>query len=201
MRRGVLVALIIVVTGIAAGTLWYLGDHLSSERGRVMTIGDAAIGGPFSLTDQYGHTRTDRDFAGRYMLVYFGYTNCPDICPTTLSVIADAMEKLGGAAQQVVPIFITVDPARDTPRALKNYLAAFGPEFVGLTGSQSSIAAVAKEYHVYYRAHKAAKNGSYAVDHSNVIYLMGPDGKFIANYDETLGPDGLAKAIARHIGV
>ena len=200
MPRSALVALIILVTGIAAGALWYVGDQLASDRVSVTSIGDAKIGGVFSLTDQFGHTRTDKDFIGHYMLVYFGYTNCPDICPTTLSVMADAMEKLGGAAHQVVPIFVTIDPARDTPRVLKSYLAAFGPEFVGLTGSPSSIAAVAKEYHVYYKAQKPTKNGSYAVNHSNVIYLMGPEGKFIANYDETLGPDKLAAAIARHIG-
>ena len=200
MPRRAFVALIILVTGIAAGTLWYIGDQIASDRGSVTRIGHASVGGPFSLTDQYGHTRTDKDFIGHYMLVYFGYTNCPDVCPTTLSVMADAMEKLGGAAHEVVPVFITVDPARDTPRMLKSYLAAFGPEFVGLTGSPGSIAAVAKEYHVYYRVQKRGKNGSYAVNHSNVIYLMGPGGKFIANYDETLGPDKLAAAIARHIG-
>ena len=200
MPRSALVALIILVTAIAAGTLWYVGDQLASSQDSVTRIGNAKVGGPFSLTDQYGHIRTDKDFIGHYMLVYFGYTNCPDVCPTTLSVMADAMEKLGGAAHQVVPIFVTVDPARDTPRVLKSFLASFGPEFVGLTGSPSSIAAVAKEYHVYYRAQKPAKNGNYAVNHSNVIYLMGPEGKFITNYDETLGPDKLAAAIARHIG-
>jgi protein SCO1/2 len=200
MSRSALVALIVLVTGIAAGTLWYVGDQIASDRVSVTSIGHARVGGPFSLTDQNGHTRTDKDFIGHYMLVYFGYTNCPDVCPTTLSVMADAMEKLGGAAHQVVPIFITVDPARDTPRVLKSYLAAFGPEFVGLTGSPSSIAAVAKEYHVYYRVQNATKSGSYAVNHSNVIYLMSPEGKFIANYDETLGPDKLAAAIAHHIG-
>jgi protein SCO1/2 len=200
MPRRALVALIILVTGIAAGTLWYVGDQLASDRLSVTSIGDAKVGGPFSLTDQYGHRRTDKDFIGHYMLVYFGYTNCPDICPTTLSVMADAMERLGGAAHQVVPIFVTVDPGRDTPRVLKSYLAAFGPEFVGLTGPTGSIAAMAKEYHVYYKAQKPTKNGSYAVNHSNVIYLMGPEGKFIANYDETLGPNKLAAAIKRHIG-
>lgn len=199
MRRSALLVLAVLFTGIAAGTLWYLGDHSASRLGTVATIGDPAIGGPFALTDQYGRRRSDKDFAGHYMLVYFGYTNCPDICPTTLSVIADAMEKLGGAAQQVVPVFITVDPVRDTPTVLKNYLSAFGPEFVGLTGSARSIAEVAKEYHAYYRAHKPGKNGMYAVDHSNVIYLMGPQGKFIANYDETWGPDKLAAAIAKRI--
>ncbi len=193
-----LIPYIALLAALIAGLLWHLGNQ-PARFGQTVQSGAATIGGPFSLTDQYGHTRNNRDFAGRYMLVYFGYTNCPDVCPTTLSVIADAMDKLaGGVRKQVVPIFITVDPDRDTPDVLKNYLSAFGPEFVGLTGSKPSIALAAKEYHAYFKRHKPV-NGIYAVDHSNVIYLMGPDGKFIANYDETLGPDGLAKALAKQI--
>lgn len=183
---------LVVLAAVAGGLLWHAGD-LTNRQGQTVE-GTATVGGPFVLTDQYGHRRSDKDFRGRYMLVYFGYTNCPDVCPTTLSVMADAMDKLEGAARQVVPIFITVDPARDTPKVLKDYLSAFGPEFVGLTGSTSRIAAVAKEYRVYVKAHPP-ENGGYAVDHSNTIYMMGMDGNFIANFDETLGPDGLAKAI------
>jgi protein SCO1/2 len=185
------------IAAVLAGLLWHMGD-LPMQPGRIVHTGQATIGGPFSLIDQYGHTRSDKDFAGRYMLVYFGYTNCPDVCPTTLSVIAEALKKLGKASKKIVPIFITVDPARDTPDALKTYMAAFGPEFVGLTGPDASIALAAKEYHVYYKRHKPV-NGMYAVDHSNAIYLMGPDGAFVANYDETLGPDGLAKALRKQV--
>ncbi len=154
--RLTLIAIIIVATAIVAGLVWYLGD-IAPRMGQTIHTGEAAIGGPFSLTDQYGHTRSDKDFAGRYMLIYFGYTNCPDVCPTTLSVIADAMDKLGGDAKKVVPIFITVDPARDTPKALKSYMAAFGPEFIGLTGPMPSIKLVTKEYRVYFKAHKAGE--------------------------------------------
>lgn len=195
--RLTLIAIIVVATATVAGLIWYLGDT-APRMGQTIHTGEAAIGGPFSLIDQYGHTRNDKDFAGRYMLIYFGYTNCPDVCPTTLSVIADAMDKLGDDAKKVVPIFITVDPARDTPKALKSYMAAFGPEFVGLTGPMPSIKLVTKEYRVYFKAHKPV-NGMYAVDHSNTIYLMGPDGHFIANYVETMGPDKLAAALKQQI--
>lgn len=190
-----LVPYVALLTAVAAGLLWHMGDD-HAGLGKVVESGQASVGGPFSLTDQYGHKKSDRDFAGRYLLIYFGYTNCPDVCPTTLSVIADAMDKIGNAGKAVVPIFITVDPERDTPDVLKNYLSAFGPEFIGLTGPMANIAAAAKAYHVFFKKHDAV-NGIYAIDHSNVIYLMGPDGHFIANYSETLGPDELASAIEK----
>lgn len=187
---------LVALAAMAGGLVWHAGD-LTNRQGRAVE-GTASVGGPFDLTDQYGRRRSDKDFRGRYLLVYFGYTNCPDVCPTTLSVMADVMDKLEGASRQVVPIFITVDPARDTPKVLKDYLSAFGPDFVGLTGSAPSIAAVAKEYRVYVKAH-TPENGGYAVDHSNTIYMMGTDGNFIANFDETLGPDGLAAAIVKRM--
>jgi len=192
-----LVPYAVLLAAVAAGLLWQMGNNRPGV-GQVVETGQAAVGGPFSLTDQYGHKKTDRDFAGRYLLIYFGYTNCPDVCPTTLSVIADAMDKIGNAGKAVVPIFITVDPDRDTPDVLKNYLSSFGPQFIGLTGPMANIAAVAKSYRVTFKKHDAV-NGIYTVDHSNVIYLMGPDGHFIANYDETLGPDGLAVAIEKQL--
>ena len=198
MRRPVaLIPYIAMLAAFAAGILWHLGEGLPGM-GQVVATGQVSIGGPFSLIDQNGHTLSDKDFSGRYMLIYFGYTNCPDVCPTTLSVMAAAMDRLGKTSKEIVPIFITVDPARDTPRVLKNYMDAFGPEFVGLTGPDASIALVAREYHVYYKKHKPV-NGLYAVDHSNSIYLMGPDGNFIANYDETLGPKGLAEALRKQV--
>jgi len=198
MRRWALLLTAIVVAGTLAAVLWHLGDQSQQGPGPVTSSGEAAVGGPFVLTDQYGRTRTDTEFSGHFMLIYFGYTNCPDVCPTTLSVIADAMDKLKGAAQQITPVFITVDPARDTPAVLKDYLAAFGPEFVGLTGTQAQIEQVAKEYKVYTRSHSGA-GGTYTVDHSNVIYLIGPGGKFVADYDETVGPEKLAADILKQM--
>ncbi|MBU6298020.1 MAG: SCO family protein [Alphaproteobacteria bacterium] len=180
---------------VAGGFLWHEGDIAAV---RIQTQGVAAIGGPFLLTDQYGVSRKSADFRGRFMLVYFGYTYCPDVCPTTLAVIADALGKLGKSADRVAPIFITVDPERDTPGVLKAYLKSFDPRFIGLTGSPKAIAKAAWEYHVYYRKRPLA-GGGYSLDHSSQIYLMGPDGKFIANYDETLGPDGLAAALRKYL--
>jgi protein SCO1/2 len=128
---GLLLAVLLLGAG---GFLWLSGD------GGGKAIG---IGGPFTLEDGSGRTVTDRDFRGKYMLVYFGYTFCPDVCPTTLTAVADAMDKLGPDAAKVRPVFITVDPARDTPAVVKKYIAAFGPEITGLTGTPEEIARVA----------------------------------------------------------
>ena len=192
-----LIPYLIAAALIAAGLLWHAGDTLSGTS-RVVSQGNALIGGPFTLIDQDGKVRRAADFRGRFMLVYFGYSYCPDICPTTLAVMADALEKLGPKAGRVAPIFITIDPGRDTPSVLKAYLKGFGPRFVGLTGDTKTIAAAAQAYRVYYRK-RPLKGGGYAMDHSSQIYLMGPDGKFIAYYDETLGPDGLAAALKNQL--
>ena len=175
--------------------IWAI-ERAGSRRERIQAT--PPIGGPFTLTDQNGNAVRDADFRGRYMLVYFGYTYCPDVCPTTLAVMADALDKLGPQAAKVVPIFITVDPARDSPKVLKDYLAAFGPRFVGLTGPLASVQAAAGEYHVFFRKH-AEPGGAYSVDHSSTIYLMGPNGRFITYYDETAGPDGIAKDLEKRL--
>ncbi len=182
---------------VVAGGMGYAAAELLSPS-RVVTIGAPAIGGPFALLDQNGETRTDRDFRGRWMLIYFGYTNCPDVCPTSVALMSEVMERLGGRAARIVPIFITVDPDRDTPQVLKEYLLSFGPKFVGLTGPTSHIASVASEYRVY-SARRTLKGGGYAVDHSNVIYLMDPAGKFAANYDNSQGPDAIADDLKKRL--
>jgi len=192
-----LIPYLIAALAVGAGLLWHAGDSLSATN-LAVSQGEALVGGPFRLIDQDGKERRAADFHGRFMLVYFGYTNCPDICPTTLAVMTDALDKLGPKAGQVAPIFVTVDPERDTPKILKAYLKAFGPRFIGLTGDPKEIAAAARAYRVYYK--RAPLNGGgYAMDHSSHIYLMGPDGKFIANYDETLGPEGLAEALRKQL--
>jgi protein SCO1 len=160
--------------------------------------GRAVVGGPFTLTDQDGHTRTDRDFRGRWMIVYFGYTYCPDICPTTLQDIEDALRRLGPRAHAIVPLFITLDPARDKPAVLRKYLAAFGAQFVGLTGTPGQIASVAHAYHVYYAKHPLPGSG-YSVDHASVIYLMAPDGQFASLLDDQQHATGLEKDLASHL--
>jgi len=169
---------------------------------RVATTGTALIGGPFTLIGHDGKPVTDQAFRGKYMLVFFGYTYCPDVCPTTLAVESEALGKLGARADRVVPIFITVDPKRDTPQKLKPYLASFGPSFVGLTGSDAEIAKAAQGYRVYYQAHIDGRTQSpegYSVDHTGNIYLMGPDGRFVSYYSPGILPDELAADLMRKV--
>ncbi len=161
----------------------------------------AAIGGPFTLTDGAGKAVTDRSFRGKYMLVYFGYTFCPDVCPTTLTQVADALDKLGARADQVQPLFITVDPARDTAPVVGQYAAAFGPRLDGLTGTAEQVAAVAKEYRVYYAPHRTGPNpGDYTMDHSSILYVMDPQGRFdgIIRADEDA--DAMAADLSKLVG-
>src|SRR5262249_5484407 len=146
--------------------------------------GTRKIGGPFTLTNQAGKTVSDRNFLGKYLLIYFGYTYCPDVCPTGLQSIAHAMDQLKGDAGTVQPLYITIDPARDTPAKLKEYIVSFHPKIVGLTGSPDQIAAVAKAYQVYYAKGEKVDEKDYLMDHSSLIYLMGPDGKFIATFPD-----------------
>jgi protein SCO1 len=164
---GLVMAVVILGTG---GFVWL-------SRGGTASL----VGGPFTLEDGSGKQVADRDFRGKYMLVYFGYTFCPDVCPTTLNEVADALDHLGSKAEQLQPIFITVDPKRDTPAVIRQYVAAFTPRLIGLTGSDEQIAKVAQEYRVYYAEHRTGPGpNDYTMDHSSVLYLMGPDGRFIA---------------------
>ncbi|HUO90648.1 MAG TPA: SCO family protein [Rhizomicrobium sp.] len=193
MRRlpYVLMPVLLLIALVLGVYLWRASDALPGL-GRVVGSGTPAIGAPFTLIDQDGHRRSSADFAGRYMLIYFGYAQCPDVCPTTLALMGDALAKLGPGAERVVPIFITIDPERDTPAKLKPYMASFGPRFVGLTGDLATISKVAAAYRVYFRKHPLP-GGNYGLDHSSVIYLMGPDGRFVAYWDDTaIGPDQLA---------
>jgi protein SCO1 len=178
---------------VAAGALWHLGDLRAQNGVQSLPTGETVtLGGPFALTDQNGMLRTEKDYRGKFMLVFFGYTYCPDVCPTTLAVMTAALEKMGARADKIAPVFITVDPKRDTPDKLKSYLASFGPRIIGLTGSPKDIAAVAKEYRVYYKEHPAENGDDYTVDHSGVVYLMDPNGAFTANYSLETSPDAMA---------
>jgi len=159
----------------------------------------ALVGGPFALTDQDGKRRTDAEFRGKHMLVFFGFTNCPDFCPTALYTITQAMEKLGAKADGVVPVFITVDPERDTPAALKNYAQNFDKRVVMLTGTPAEIAAAAKAYRVFYAKRPQEKAGEYTMDHSVYIYLMDPAGKFVTHFRHAVSPDDLAEALKKRL--
>jgi protein SCO1/2 len=152
-----------------------------------------AAGGPFALTDGSGATVTDQTFRGKWELVFFGYTYCPDLCPTTLSTIADALTELGPLASEIQPLFITIDPQRDMPDVVGAYVKNFDPRIVGLTGSAEAIAAVAAEYKVYYAVHKTGDGpNDYLMDHSGFVYLMSPEGTFA----RVLSGDTSGKAMA-----
>ena len=168
VMMGLLLAVLLIGAG---GFLWFGGSSNNPMR----------IGGPFTLEDGNGKQVTDKNFRGKYMLVYFGYTFCPDVCPTTLNAVAEAMDKLGPEASRIQTLFITVDPKRDTPAVVKHYAAAFGPGVEGLTGSPEEIAHVAQAYRVYYAEHRTGPGANdYSMDHSSVLYLMDPKGGFLA---------------------
>jgi protein SCO1/2 len=158
------------------------------------------IGGPFHLIDGKGHAVSDTDFRGKFMLVYFGYTHCPDACPTTLSDLASAIDKLPAADRaRLVPLFITVDPERDTPDMMGEYAQAFGPAMVGLTGSAEQIAQAEAEYHVYAKKHPL-KHSDYAMDHSSIVYVMGPDGSYRGVIPDNAKPVLMAEML-KNLGV
>ena len=177
---------------LIAGASYYFATSSHRET----STGAALVGGPFSLTDHTGRKVTDKDFLGKYMLVFFGYTYCPDVCPTELQVMSAALDSLGTKADAIQPIFISIDPARDTPEVLKQYVANFHPRLVGLTGSPGEIASVAKAYRVYYsKVEGSSGPDNYLMDHSTIIYLMDRQGKFLKHFTYSTDAAALAKAI------
>jgi cytochrome oxidase Cu insertion factor (SCO1/SenC/PrrC family) len=192
--RALLFGLSAALALCAALLVWRLNSTEYDAAG----LQPAAIGGPFTLIDQNGRERTDRDFRGKWMLVYFGYTYCPDVCPTTLQDMAVALRRLGPKARDFVPVFITLDPARDRPAVLKKYLAAFGPEFEGLTGTPQEIASVAQAYRVYFAKHPLP-GGGYSVDHASTIYLMDRNGQFLSTLDDQEGAGALERDLASRV--
>ncbi len=160
----------------------------------------APIGGPFTLTDQQGRQVTDADFRGKLMLVYFGYSYCPDVCPTTLNEVMRIYGALSPEQQaEIAPIFITVDPARDDVAQINQYVTSFSPALIGLTGSAQQIAAAERGYHVY--ARKSGSDPNYTMDHTSILYLMGKDGKFLRHFNGDAPAEeiaaGLKAALAR----
>ena len=164
-------------------------------------LAGAKIGGPFALTDQDGKPLTDTAFAGKYRIMYFGYTYCPDVCPTTAQTIGQAMRLLDkknpALSAKVVPVFVTVDPERDTPAVVKQFVRAFYPRFVGLTGSVAAIGTMKKEFGVFSSKGEKTSNGGYLVQHSNAAYLMDQDGKPLALLPTEQGATATADEIER----
>lgn len=200
-RKTLLLALLI---GLAAGVLSaVLLVTLPSGGGGAPTMqqsGKALIGGPFSLLDPTGKRVTEKDFAGKPMLVYFGFTHCPDVCPAGLQVIAAALDQLGDKAKDITPVFITVDPERDTPELIGKYVASFHKNIVGLSGSPEDIAAVTKAYRVYAKKVPDETNpGEYNVDHSSFMYLMDGNGEYMRHFPHSVDAKDLADALSKAI--
>ena len=195
-RRGLLVFLLglILVAGAFAIDYWWL-EGGSSE----VSLAGVSIGGPFVLVDQNGVLRHDSDFRGKLMLVYFGYTYCPDACPAALSTISAAMDKLGAAGDGVQPIFITIDPERDSVQQMKLYASNFAPRLEALTGSAEQVAAAARGYRVYYAKEKGSTPDDYVMDHSGFIYLMGRDGRYLGHFGPDITADQMAAAIKKQL--
>lgn len=193
---------LLIMAGFALGALAavLLTMPPSQQSGETAYTGKALVGGPFTLTDQSGKRVTEKDFQGKYMLVFFGFTHCPDICPSGLQVMSAALDKLGDKAKDVVPIFISLDPERDTPQKLAEYLKSFGDRFVGLTGSPEETAATAKAYRVFYQKVPDDKvAGEYTIDHAAIIYLMGKNGEFITHVPHTTSVDQVVSALAKFL--
>ena len=165
-----------------------------------IVTGKALIGGPFSLTDHTGKRVTEKDYAGKFMLVFFGYTSCPDICPAETQVISAALDQLGGKAEIVTPLFITVDPDRDDVKKIASYVSNFHERLVGLTGSPEDIRAVTKVYRVFYEKVKSdASSDEYEMDHSSAVYLMSPEGEYLTHFSYGVGVDEMAAGIAKFL--
>jgi cytochrome oxidase Cu insertion factor (SCO1/SenC/PrrC family) len=165
-------------------------DDLMYGRGRV--------GGPFTLTDQTGKQRSDTDFRGKLMIVYFGYTSCPDVCPTDLMAITQALDALGPAAEGVQPVFITIDPERDT-KLLADYVSAFHRSLVGLTGSPDEIRKVANSYKAFYVKVQDERSRDYSIDHAGVIYLIGRNGEYLGFMPPQTNPDRLTEVLRKNL--
>jgi protein SCO1 len=188
-RQRLLAGLAAVV--LAAGAAYIASGLTPALRSQPPSeaIPSGPIGGPFALTAANGQTLTDRDVRGKWLLVYFGYTNCPDICPTTLLEISETLKSLGPLAAEVQPLFITIDPQRDTAEAVGTFVEAFDDRIIGLTGTPAQIATVAKEFRVYYAKNAAstADGQSYFMDHTAFVYVMGPDGKYVTLFSPLQG--------------
>ncbi len=193
---------------IIAGAIflgWTIGPQHETATSQDAALDlDAPVGGPFTLIGVDGRPVSDTDFRGHYMLIVFGYTFCPDICPTSLLAVGRALDELDrtspGLSQQIVPLFVTLDPERDTPGQMKRYLGNFDPRIVGLSGDLEAIGRMATAYGVRFEKVEDESAGDYLLDHTTNIMFMGPDGAYLTHFSPLTPPPMLAKAIARYMG-
>lgn len=186
--------LVIIIIGLllAAGLAYTLSAAFQS--GPAATAG-VQVGGPFTLTDHTGAVRRAEDFRGKIVAIYFGYTHCPDACPTALSSLSEALDQLGPRANEVAVLFVTIDPARDTVALLKDYIGSFHSSVIGLTGTAEQVAQAAKGWRVYYR--KSGDGADYTMDHSSVIFIMGRDGRYLEHFTHSAPADQMAASLTR----
>jgi protein SCO1/2 len=195
---GVVAALVVVVAvGLGPRLMHWFGPPAVVGETTTTTTSAVAIGGAFELVNGDGETVTEQDFKGKWMLVYFGYTFCPDVCPTSLGTIAAALDSLDPeTVGQITPVFITVDPERDTPDVVGQYVSHFHPAMVGLTGSQEQIDAAVQVYRAYSKK-APQEEGPYLMDHSSVTYLMNPEGEFVRHFSHGVSPDDMAEGLRK----
>jgi protein SCO1/2 len=173
-----------------------LGTEMATpSAGGVQLPQGLVLGGPFALVDHTGKAVTEADFAGRFLLVYFGFTYCPDVCPTELGIVAAALDAMESQGERVTPVFVSIDPERDTPEAMADYVSRFHPRMVGLTGTPEQVAATARAYRVFYAKVSRPEMSEYLMDHSSFIYLVGPDGRVRALFRSNTAPEAIAEAV------
>lgn len=191
---GVLLGLVLAVIAVAA--MAYLAPAPRPQQ-ESSSAGEALIGGPFRLIDQHGREVTDQDYAGRFMLVFFGFTYCPDMCPMSLGVMSAALDDLSESERgRIAPLFITLDPERDGVEEMESYAALFHPELVALTGTREAVEEAAGAYRVYHARADDAE-GDYLIDHSVFTYLMGPDGRYVTHFGHDTDPADMAARLRR----
>jgi protein SCO1/2 len=196
MSRGYGLLLAVFILLLAIGGAFFGTLLITNKPAEVIATSSSAVGGPFTLMATDGKTVTDQTYRGKWLLIYFGYTFCPDACPTALTNIGVSLEKLGPEAANLEPLFITVDPKRDTREAMADYMKSFDSRIVGLTGTEQQIASVAQAYRVYYAPQKTGGD-DYLVDHSTGIYLMNPAGKFMRVFASDLSGDEMAEKLRK----
>lgn len=195
----ILFVTLIAIAAFGAIALGYAVVRTLTADSPQSSFGEALIGGPFTLVDGEGTTRTDEDFRGKLMLIYFGFTYCPDVCPTELQAMGQALDQLGPKGDAVQPILISIDPERDTPEVIGQYVESFHPRMIGLTGSPEQVAAAAKAYRVYYRKATVEGASEYLMDHSSIVYLMDRQGKFLTHFSHGTSPEDMAKGIEKFL--
>ena len=201
MTRACVLAPALLIVGCLATPLvaQSMSERSAAELMDVVMWNREPIGGPFALVDQNGRRRTEADFRGKLMLVYFGFTYCPDVCPTELGTMAAALDAMGPAGEAVVPVLITVDPERDGPAQLADYVSRFHPRLVGLTGTPEQVAEAARRYRVYYAKARRPEMTEYLVDHSGFTYLVGPDGRVRTLFRPGTSPEAMAAALSAQL--